>query len=456
MSDTERTMLVGRGAGQGLAEEMPDGVALSVRGLRKKFCRRLKRSMYYGILDLVQNLVGRAPHCSHLRKDEFWALSDVSFDLHEGERLGIIGLNGSGKTTLLRVLTGIFPPDDGRVGIRGEVSGLIALGAGMHPHMTGRENIYLNGAILGMSREEIDAKFDSIVRFSEQEAFLDAPLSSYSSGMKVKLGFSVAIHREPDVLLIDEVLAVGDYAFVNKSLRMLHEYRDKAKALIYISHNLEQVRSLCDRVVVLDKGAVVFDGEANEAIRYYQDMCADVSLSRADMPMSKFVAQPNLKNPSEKIRFIDFGIMNPAGESLEELGMDDPIVVYCRFEITDDPRTLFFSVGILDEKKTVVIWLMSNDFRKVRFAEVPKGKYEVTATIERHNLMPGLYYPSVAIRDDVTMELHSRYALGHAFAIKAGDKKVIARGLVSVDEKWAVRPLADEEPETPGSDNDAS
>ncbi len=454
MSDVDRTMVV-RGANRCSPDEMPDGVVLSVRGLRKKFCRNLKRSMYYGILDLAQNLVGKAPDCMHLRKDEFWALSGVSFDLHEGERLGIIGLNGSGKTTLLRVLTGIFPPDDGLVGIRGEVSGLIALGAGMHPHMTGRENIYLNGAILGMSREEIDAKFDSIVRFSEQETFLDAPLSSYSSGMKVKLGFSVAIHREPDVLLIDEVLAVGDYAFVNKSLRLLHEYRDKAKALIYISHNLEQVRSLCDRVVVLHEGGVALDAEANESIRYYQDMCSSVSLARESKPKRKTVQKANLANPSEKIHFIDFGILNKDHEPVEEIGMNEPLVAFCRFEITDDPRTLFFSVGILDEKKTVVIWLMSNDFRKERFADLPKGRYEVTATIEDHRLMPGLYYPSVAIRDDVTMELHSRYALGHAFAVKARDEKVIARGLLNVDEKWAVRPLTDEEPETPGSDDNA-
>jgi len=424
--------------------DMPGDTVLAVRDVRKKFCRNLKRSMYYGILDLVQNMVGRKPRTDFLRKNEFWALDDVSFDLSRGERLGIIGLNGSGKTTLLRVLTGIFPPDDGVVSIKGRVSGLIALGAGMHPHMTGRENIYLNGAILGMSREEIDAKFDSIVSFSEQEAFLDAPLSSYSSGMKVKLGFAVAVHCEPDVLLIDEVLAVGDYAFRNKSLRLLHEYRERAKALIYISHDMEQVRNLCERVIVLDHGRLVFDGEANAAIHFYQDLCMNVSLAAEHAVAQRAGKKEQLQNPSDKVSFIDFGIRGEDGNPATEIDMEGPLTVFCRFEVRDDPRTLFFSVGILNERKTVAIWLMSNDFKKASFSGIDRGIYEVTAKVEQHNLMPGIYYPSVAIRDDVTMETHSRFGLGTPFAVRT-QQDVISRGMIHVREEWAIRPLEQDE-----------
>jgi lipopolysaccharide transport system ATP-binding protein len=183
-----------------------------------------------------------------LRKDEFWALDNISFNLKKGESLGIIGVNGSGKSTLLRLITGIFPPDMGRIAIRGKVGALIAVGAGFHPHMTGRENIYLNGTILGMTRKELNEKMDEIISFADIGDFLDAPVNTYSSGMRVRLGFAIAVHCEPDILLVDEILSVGDLAFRNKSMRKMAEFREKANALIFISHNLEQVRNLCSKV----------------------------------------------------------------------------------------------------------------------------------------------------------------------------------------------------------------
>ena len=219
-------------------------VVVSVKNVSKKFCRNLRRSMAYGILDLSKNLMGLKPDTSTLNRDEFWALDDVSFELRRGETLGIIGINGSGKSTLLRLLSGIFPPDKGEIAVKGRIGSLIAVGAGFHPHMTGRENVFLNGAILGMSRKEIEKKYDSIVGFAEIGDFLEAPVSTYSSGMRVRLGFAIAVHCEPDILLIDEVLSVGDLSFRNKSLRHMANFRAKAKALIFISHNLEQVRVL--------------------------------------------------------------------------------------------------------------------------------------------------------------------------------------------------------------------
>ncbi len=211
-------------------------VLLRVDGVSKKFCKHLKRSMVYGLSDLARNLIGLRPDYSRLRKEEFWATRGVSFELREGDRLGIIGANGSGKSTLLRMIAGIYAPDEGNITVRGQVGSLIALGVGFHPHMTGRENIYLNGSIIGMRRDEIDAKFASIVEFADIGDFLEAPVAAYSSGMKVRLGFAIAIHADPDLLVIDEVMSVGDAGFRHKANRHMQTYRQKAKAILFVSH----------------------------------------------------------------------------------------------------------------------------------------------------------------------------------------------------------------------------
>jgi ABC-type polysaccharide/polyol phosphate transport system ATPase subunit len=248
---------------------LPEGVVLSVRGVSKKFCRRLRRSMAYGIADLGRNLLGAPPDCCRLRKHEFWAVDDVSFDLERGERLGLVGLNGSGKTTLLRMIAGIFPPDRGEIAIRGRAGALIALGAGFHPHMSGRENIHVNGAILGMSRGEIRDAYDDIVAFSEIGEFIDSPVSAYSSGMRVRLGFSIAVHISPQVLLVDEVLSVGDVFFRHKCLRRIKQLTGGGTVVVFVSHQTDQVRTTCDRGIVLDRGRAVFQGTSERAVDTY-------------------------------------------------------------------------------------------------------------------------------------------------------------------------------------------
>src|SRR3990172_3423613 len=200
-----------------------DDVVIKAEHVSKKYCKSLKHSMSYGLQDIGRNLVGLSSRSELLRKNEFWAVDDVSFELKRGEALGLIGPNGCGKSTLLKMLNGIFWPDKGKITMKGKVGGLIEVGAGFHPLLTGRENVYINGAILGMSRKEIDDKFDDIVEFADIEDFIDAPVKSYSSGMFVRLGFAVAAHCEPDVLLVDEVLAVGDVNFQNRCLRRINE-----------------------------------------------------------------------------------------------------------------------------------------------------------------------------------------------------------------------------------------
>ncbi len=202
--------------------------------------------------------------------EEFWALKDVSFEVHQGEVLGIIGRNGAGKSTLLKILSRITEPTAGRVTLRGRVASLLEVGTGFHPELTGRENIYLNGAILGMSRAEIRRKFDEIVAFAETEKFLDTPVKRYSSGMYVRLAFAVAAHLEPDILVVDEVLAVGDAEFQKKCLGKMDEVsRREGRTVLFVSHNAAAVRHLCNNAIVLDQGRAVFSGGAHTALDFY-------------------------------------------------------------------------------------------------------------------------------------------------------------------------------------------
>lgn len=242
---------------------------LRVDGVSKKFCRSLRRSLRYGLFDLARELGGASGRPRELRPDEFWAVRDVSFELLPGECLGLIGHNGAGKTTLLKMLTGLIKPDRGRIDSRGKVAALIALGAGFNPVLSGRENIYVNGALLGMNRREIDAKLEAIIDFSGIAEFINAPVQSYSSGMVVRLGFAIASAIEPDILILDEVLAVGDMEFQTKCHARLHAVRQAGGALILVSHSMEQVAHHCNRALLLHGGEVLADSTPSEAISAY-------------------------------------------------------------------------------------------------------------------------------------------------------------------------------------------
>ena len=202
--------------------------------------------------------------------DTFLAVDDVSFSVQQGESIGLMGLNGSGKSTLLKLINGVMRPDSGTVLTRGRIAGLIATGAGFHPQLTGRENVYLNAAILGMSEKETKARFDDIVEFADIGRFLDTPVGHYSSGMFARLGFAVAVHTESDIFLVDEVLAVGDRPFKKKCLARMDEIKKEGRTLFYVSHAPASVRKMCDRVLVLEKGKLAFDGPTNEGIKFLE------------------------------------------------------------------------------------------------------------------------------------------------------------------------------------------
>jgi len=243
-------------------------VLVKVEGLSKKFCKDLKTSLWYGVKDLISGV--RGSHLERtLRPKEFWAVKDINFELRRGECIGLIGHNGAGKSTLLKILNGLINPDAGKVTITGRVGALIELGAGFNPILSGRENIYNNGAILGFSRKEIDSKLEDIIAFAELEEFIDMPVQHYSSGMKVRLGFAVAAQMEPDVLIIDEVLAVGDLGFILKCFKTIDTILPHT-AIIFVSHNMPMISRICSHVVLLERGKAVFSGEdVSLGIDYY-------------------------------------------------------------------------------------------------------------------------------------------------------------------------------------------
>lgn len=406
-----------------LAQEQDD-VVISVKQVSKKFCRNLKRSMIYGIHDLSRSFWGMPGNSTQLRKHEFWALEDISFDLKRGETLGIIGENGSGKTTLLRVLTGIFPPDKGEIVIKGKVGALVAVGAGFHPHMTGRENIYLNGVILGMTRKEIDAKFEDIANFAEIGDFLDAPVSTYSSGMRVRLGFAIAIHANMEILLIDEILSVGDLSFQNKALRKMGEFRQQAAASIFISHSLDHIRNICNRVIILNKGEKIFDGETSTGIVHYQELTREKRLQTLKQEHGR---QPIIgSTDADAVEFIAAGILNASQQWVETINVGDPFYCYVEFKVLREQEELIFSFGVLDEKNNVIVWVISNDNERYIFKNIRPGQYRIAIHYQEQRLMPGVYVMTYGIRNRMTYETFQR--ITNAGVFKVTSEKHFERG----------------------------
>jgi lipopolysaccharide transport system ATP-binding protein len=247
---------------------MSDDVLIKVDSVSKKFCRSLKHSLWYGVKDVAGEMFGHQGDYDDLRPEEFWAVNDVSFELKRGECLGLIGRNGAGKTTLLRMLNGLIKPDKGQIETHGRVGALIALGAGFNPILTGRENIYVNASVLGLSKKETDGKLEGIIEFAEIEEFIDSPVQIYSSGMQVRLGFAVATALEPDILIIDEVLAVGDSKFRAKCYNRLVTILSRA-AVILVSHQMHDIARVCNQGLLLKKGQLIAAGQIQNVIAAY-------------------------------------------------------------------------------------------------------------------------------------------------------------------------------------------
>jgi lipopolysaccharide transport system ATP-binding protein len=284
-------------------------VIISAENVGKKFSRSLKRTLVYGVQDVARDVFGIAPQSETLRRDEFWALNNVSFEIKRGECLGLIGANGAGKSTLLKLLNGVILPDKGTIRVHGRVGGLLELGAGFHPMLTGRENIHLSGAILGLNKEEVEEKFDSIVDFADLWDSIDAPVKYYSSGMYVRLGFSIAISIDPDILIVDESMAVGDTAFKKRCLNRIETFIKAGKTIIVVTHNLQEIERIARRVILLDHGVIHADGLTDEVIGNYLRL-----LSARPRQARREVQVSNGKQDKAVIEIAEIDLCDHAGQ----------------------------------------------------------------------------------------------------------------------------------------------
>jgi len=305
-------------------------IAINAEDIGKKFSKSLKHVMLYGVQDIAGNVFGRESKTDVLRENEFWAVDEVSFTLERGQRLGIIGPNGSGKTTILKMLNGIFMPDKGKIKMAGRVGALIQVGAGFHPMLTGRENIYVNGAVLGMSKKEIDGKFDSIVEFADIGDFLDSPVRHYSSGMYVRLGFAIAVHCEPDILLVDEILAVGDAQFYKKCTNKINEMTSQGTTIVLVSHNMWLIQSMCQDVILLNKGKAIKLGKPSECIYEYS------KLSEIEEPVSSGAGKMDKTAVISGIEVKDSN-----GAEAREIDANSPATVSARYHVEKEARGSF-------------------------------------------------------------------------------------------------------------------
>lgn len=359
---------------------------MKVEGVSKKFCRNLKRSLVYGGSDIVKGILGMK-HNSALRKEEFWAIDNVSFEVRRGECLGLIGHNGAGKSTLLKMLNGLIRPDKGRIEIKGKVSALIELGAGFSPFLTGRENVYNNGAVLGFSKEEIDQKFDEIVEFAELKDFIDTPVQNYSSGMKVRLGFAVAAQMEPDVLLIDEVLAVGDMGFVMKCFARMDKLLQNT-ALIFVSHSMPQIARMSTSLLMLEKGhQLIYSSNINEGLaEYYNRFNAEIGDYTGSDDASLDAIALGTK-----------GVMFPSQETINvEYGADLIIQLTIDFKRKIENPQLYLVFYDKEQRGFAEIFNFQN---QVGLSTV-EGKKTFSATIPNLYFSQGKYSITVALKEN--------------------------------------------------------
>jgi len=348
----------------------------------------------------IAQLFGGSSSASPSTEDH-WALEDVSFEVQPGEVVGIVGRNGAGKSTLLKILTGITEPTSGRVHLRGRVGSLLEVGTGFHPELTGRENIFLNGAILGMTRDEIRRKFDEIVAFAEIDRFLDTPVKRYSSGMHIRLGFAVAAHLNPEILLVDEVLAVGDAAFQKKCLGKMDEVSHTGRTILFVSHNMAAVKSLCTRGVLLDAGHVACEGSIDEVVDKYL-------LAGSDMSVTGCIPDDAPRVGTGTARFRSVKLTGDAGKALTELYFGQPLRVTFVCEIFNDIPDAHLEVSVSALDGTHVVCSMSSDGGQ---APLPLKAGLETVTVDLDvELLPRQYSIDLAVHhaDGRTIDLVQR------------------------------------------------
>ncbi|BAZ03592.1 ABC transporter ATP-binding protein [Calothrix sp. NIES-3974] len=334
---------------------------IRVENLSKKFILGHRQEPYTALRDVIANRTkavlktfSHNKYKPEIKNSEFWAINDISFEVKKGDRVAIIGRNGAGKSTLLKILSRITEPTRGRINIKGRIASLLEVGTGFHPELTGRENIFLNGAILGMSKGEIQRKFDEIVAFAEVEKFLDTPVKRYSSGMYVRLAFAVAAHLEPEILIVDEVLAVGDSQFQKKCIGKMEDVGKEGRTVLFVSHNMSAVEALCTRGILLESGRLFLDADVKQAINIYLEK----SYSLTETPL----AHRQDRTGSGKVKAVDFKILDVDEKEVNSLqsGKDYYFEVGYLNNTGKSLNDIVVSFDFLDEKGNTILLLRTN------------------------------------------------------------------------------------------------
>ncbi|MBQ2622256.1 MAG: ATP-binding cassette domain-containing protein [Thermoguttaceae bacterium] len=359
------------------------GTALEVNHVWKKFNRgEFNDSLRDAVPAMLKSMVGLGPSRSELQKNEFWALKDVDFKVEEGESVALIGHNGAGKSTLLKIFSKILKPNRGSIKVNGRMRALIEIGSGFHGDLTGRENIFLNGSILGMSRKEIQSKFDAIVDFAGIGEFLDMPVKRYSSGMYARLGFAVAAHLEPEILIVDEVLAVGDMAFQRKCMGKMNEVVHEGRTVVFVSHNMVAVRNLCHRAILFDHGEAVMDDVTALVVERYFDLLHE---------KQKEHQQQVLPEDRDLIKITEVLV----GDSLSTLSRDaycecyGPLFIRVYFQCSKPVSNAYFSVVVSDYEENHIIGVNTRITQKSH-GDIQKSGY-IDFYIPHFSVLKGIY-----------------------------------------------------------------
>lgn len=429
---------------------MQSNIAIQVQGLGKQYHIGAQQARYKTLRSSLSDALSAPAHrVKRLLRGEatgaaglhevMWALKDVSFQVHRGDVVGIIGRNGAGKSTLLKVLSRITDPTTGIVDLNGRVGSLLEVGTGFHPELTGRENIHLNGAILGMSRREIDRKFDEIVAFSEVEKFIDTPVKHYSSGMGLRLGFAVAAHLEPDILVIDEVLAVGDAAFQRKCLGKMGEVAGEGRTVLFVSHNMSAVNTLCEKAIWLDQGEVQAMGPTKEVVSQY--------LSQG-VARQQHKQWPNRDEaPGDRtVRLYEVSVSSP-DSSEGQYSSSEPVWVDMTFEIFEPMEGFRIGFDLVSTQGDVIFRSLHNDGPSEYLVSITPGVYTSRASIPGNLLSEGMYYIRIVagihgVRQTIGLDRILNFEIVNIDGVNAqyggGAHRNRHRGIISPLLEWQV------------------
>jgi ABC-type polysaccharide/polyol phosphate transport system ATPase subunit len=395
--------------------------AIHVAGVSKRFRLYHERN---------QSLKATVMRRRRARYEEFWALRDISFEVAEGATFGLIGENGSGKSTMLKCMAKILRPEHGSIATRGKISALLELGAGFHPELSGRENVYLNGAILGLSKRQIHERFDEIVDFAGLEHFIDTPVKNYSSGMYVRLGFSVAINVQPDILLIDEILAVGDADFQRKCGEKFEELRSRGKTIVIVSHALANVRNLCDQVALLEHGDLRRLGPAGDVIDEY---IGDVMSKRIN------AGDRGERWGSGEAIIDEIEMLDASGGPAKRIRTGDTVVFRLHFSTTERIERPVFSLGVHQLSGIYVGGASTRDENKV--PETIDGTGFLDFRIDRLMLVPGTYDLSTSVMTYSLLHTFDNRHRAFRFDVEAGTPRADEDGMVALGGTWEGPPL---------------